>query len=150
MSSPGKGAVSEFILTATGSLGISVRAGWMTWLMGHGLLPTEPMHGNPKGGCGRRDKQGGTCRRALCGRGADTAARTSLVPVRWTGPLFFICRNRTREGASVAQSNTAGWKQTSAWCSPQRETWGWGDSGRACNLTWKLGMAENCRGKGDS
>lgn len=31
-----------------------------------------------------------------------------------------------------------------------RETQGWGDSGRACNPTWKLGMAENCRRKGDS
>ena len=31
-----------------------------------------------------------------------------------------------------------------------RETQGWGDSDRACNPTWTLGMAETCRRKGDS
>ena len=65
----------------------------------------------PKVGVEGRDKRGGTGRRVLCGRGTDPAARTSLVPACGTGPLFFICRSRTREGASVAQSHIADWKE---------------------------------------
>ena len=65
----------------------------------------------PKVGAEGREKQGGTGRHVLCGRGADPAARTSLVPACGAGPLFFIRRSRTRGGASVAQSHTADWKQ---------------------------------------
>ena len=38
--------------------------------------------------------------------------RALLVLVHWTGTLFFMCRNKTREGASIAQSHTANWEQT--------------------------------------
>ena len=58
--------------------------------------------------------EGGTSREGHAGVLSVAVGQTLLPGLHWyqcvglVDCIFFICRNRTREGASVAQSNTAG------------------------------------------
>lgn len=85
------------------------------------------------------------------GRRADAAARTSLVLVHWTGPLFFISRKRTREGHLLPKvTQQVGSRPVEPWVlSTERETQGWGDLA-SLQPCLEVRMAENYRSKGDS
>ena len=121
----------------------------MTRLMGHGLLPTEPVHANPKGGHGKRGQAGRDMQACSLAEGRHCYQDlTGTSALDW--PTIFHKQKKDQIGSICCPKYHSRLEaDLSLVLSTERDT-GVGRLWRACNPAWKLGMAENYRSKGDS